>query len=88
MPCLVCRNLERAFESRNSDYLRARDAAYCRISTEFAAYQDVEMERAKSDLQEHRLGCAAAIAEAARGNPRFGVSRTHAPGLEPSFLKE
>ncbi|MGA7109993.1 MAG: hypothetical protein WBV28_17905 [Terracidiphilus sp.] len=70
MPCLVCRNLERAFESRSSDYRRARTAAYCRVSTQFAAYQDVEMERAKSDLQEHRFGCAAVIAEAARATPR------------------
>jgi hypothetical protein len=56
-------NLERALQNRNAEYLRARSAAYCRISTEFAAYQDVEMERAKSDLEEHRALCVSVVPE-------------------------
>ncbi len=57
MECLVCKNLERAFESGHSQYLEARSAAYYRVSTELAAYKNVEMERARSDLEEHQLVC-------------------------------
>jgi Zn-dependent peptidase ImmA (M78 family) len=57
MDCLICKDLERAFESRHNDYLAARSAAYYRVSTELAAYKNVTMERAKSDLQEHQLVC-------------------------------
>jgi hypothetical protein len=57
-PCLICENLEAACESRLSEYAEARSAAYYRVSTELAAYKNVEMERAKSELEEHRLVCA------------------------------
>ena len=60
MDCLICKELERAFESRRSQYIEARSAAYYRVSTELAAYKNVEMERAKSDLEEHQLVCVAA----------------------------
>jgi hypothetical protein len=55
--CLICKNLKRAFESRRSEYIEARSAVYYRVSTELAAYKNVDMERAKSDLEEHRLVC-------------------------------
>jgi Zn-dependent peptidase ImmA (M78 family) len=45
----MCKELERAFESRRRNYIAARFAAYYRVSTELAAYKNVEMERAKSD---------------------------------------
>ena len=57
MDCLVCKDLERAFESRLSKYLEARSAEYYRVSTELAAQKNVDMERAKSDLEEHQLVC-------------------------------
>jgi len=57
MDCLVCKNLERTFESRRSQYLEARSAAYYQVSTELAAYKNVDMERAKSDLEDHQLVC-------------------------------
>jgi len=38
-------------------YIQALSAAYYRVSTELAAYKNVDMERAKSDLEEHRLVC-------------------------------
>ena len=60
MECLVCKNLERAFESGHSQYLEARSAAYYRVSTELAAYKNVEMERARSDLEEHQFVCVSA----------------------------
>jgi hypothetical protein len=55
MDCLTCRDLERAFESSHRAYIEARSAAYYRVSTELAAYKHVDMERAKSDLEEHQL---------------------------------
>jgi hypothetical protein len=57
MDCLICKDLERAFESRRSAYIEARCAAYYRVSTELAAKKHVDMERAKNDLEEHRLVC-------------------------------
>jgi hypothetical protein len=58
MGCLECKNLEEAFESRLSQYIDARSAAYYRVSTELAAKKNVDMERARNDLEEHQLVCA------------------------------
>jgi Zn-dependent peptidase ImmA (M78 family) len=60
MDCLICKDLERAFQTRRSEYIAARSAAYYRVSTELAAYKKVEMERAKSDFEEHQLVCFSA----------------------------
>ena len=60
MSCLICRNLERTLDSRRSKYFEARSAAYYQVSTEFAAQKNVDMKRAKSDLEEHQLVCASA----------------------------
>jgi len=57
MDCMICKALERAFESRNSEYSAARSAVYYQVSTELAAYKNVDMERARSDLEEHQLVC-------------------------------
>jgi len=57
MGCSICKDLERALESTQSKYIEARSAAYYRVSTQLAANKNVDMERAKSDLEEHRLGC-------------------------------
>ena len=57
MDCPTCKDLERVFEARRSNYITARSAAYYRVSTELAAYKNVDMERAKSDLEEHQLVC-------------------------------
>jgi hypothetical protein len=59
MKCSICKDLERALESRRSKYIEALSAAYYRVSTELAAHKNVDMERAKSDLEEHRLVCVA-----------------------------
>jgi hypothetical protein len=56
----MCKDLERTFEARRSNYIAARSATYYRVSTELAAYKNVEMERAKSDLEEHRSVCVLA----------------------------
>lgn len=60
MDCSICKDLERAFEARRNRYFEARSAAYYRVSTELAAHQNVDMERAKSDLEEHQLVCRSA----------------------------
>ena len=57
MDCLKCKNLEEAFELRLSRYMEARSAAYYRVSTELAAHKNVDMERARNDLEEHQLIC-------------------------------
>jgi len=60
MDCLICKDLERTLDYRRSKYFEARSAAYYQISTEFAAQKNVDMERAKSDLEEHQLLCTSA----------------------------
>jgi hypothetical protein len=75
MGCPMCKDLERTFEARRSNYIAARSATYYRVSTELAAYKNVEMERAKSDLEEHRSVCVFAASGPASGP---GVSRLDA----------
>ena len=60
MDCLECKNLEDAFEWSLSQYIEARSAAYYRVSTELAAKKNVDMERARNNLEEHQLICASA----------------------------
>ena len=67
--CLECKNLKDALESQLSKYLEARSAAYYRVSTELAAKKNVDMERAKNDLEEHQLVCLSA-AEVRQSGPR------------------
>jgi hypothetical protein len=57
--CPECENLNRVFESKLTEYIAARSAVLYRISTEFAAKQ-VDMERAKNDVEEHLLICPSA----------------------------
>ena len=81
MQCLICEDLNRALASRRRKYVEARSAVYYRVSTELAAKQNVDMERAKSDLEEHQLVCEACakdkctvIALCSR-NPNRGLSQ-------------
>lgn len=57
MKCLRCNDLIRVFESRSAEYAKARSAIFYRVSTELAARKQVDMERARTDLDEHRLEC-------------------------------
>jgi hypothetical protein len=57
--------LERTFEGWNSECIRARSSLYGSVSTRFAAYDNVEMERARSELRMHRSVCAFAITKTA-----------------------
>ncbi len=63
MDCLACKNLEEAFESGLNQYNEARSAAYYRVTTELAAKRNVDMERARNDLEEHQLICVSAKAQ-------------------------
>jgi hypothetical protein len=60
MECLSSKNLERALESRRSEYVEARTSAYYQVTTEFAVHKNVDEERAKSDLEENQLVCVSA----------------------------
>ena len=42
MDCWICKELKRAFESSHCAYIDARSAAYYRVSTERAAYRNVD----------------------------------------------
>jgi len=70
--CPICKGLEGASESRLSEYVKARSAAYYQVSTELAAYKNVEMERAKSELEEHRLVCVCASKSRQSGPNHLG----------------
>jgi len=50
MHCVLCENLERAFEAKRSEYIESGSLAYYRVSKKFAAYKNVEMERARLEL--------------------------------------
>ncbi len=63
------REVVEVFESRVSKYIEARSAAYYRVSTELAAKKNVDMERARNDLEQHKLICIPA-AEARPSGPR------------------
>jgi hypothetical protein len=80
MDCLECKNLEEAFESRLSKYMQARSAAYYRVSTELAAKKKVDMERAKSDLEEHQLVCVSAAVVRQSGPKTSHVSTVRSGG--------
>jgi len=57
MECLVCKDLEQAFVYRRRQYIEARSAVFYQVSTELAARKNVDMERSKSDLEDHTLVC-------------------------------
>lgn len=58
MDCLRCTHLEHALESVLGKYREARLAPFYQVSTELAAKRQVDMERAKNDLEEHQLICS------------------------------
>ena len=66
--CLECKDLERALKLTLASYVTARSAAFYRVCTDIAAKKEVDMERARTDLQEHRLVCPFAIRAAVAGH--------------------
>lgn len=67
--CPVCKRLERIFEGWNAECIRARSSLYGTVSSRFAAYDIVEMERARTDLRMHRAVCAFVDTTPARLGP-------------------
>lgn len=64
MGCPICHDFERALQDRTSDYRKAcSNTVYCRISSRFVAYSDIEMERARSELEIHRSVCPSTASE-------------------------
>jgi len=61
MPCLICGDLERAFEACQSEYVQALSSACYRVCRKPAAHMNVDMERAKSELKEHQSVCVFAV---------------------------
>jgi hypothetical protein len=60
MSCAICAYLERVYLAELNECLAARSSAGYRISTMRAAQKNVDMERAKYELEEHRKVCLAA----------------------------
>jgi hypothetical protein len=61
MGCSICRNLEQAFEAGLSEYIGARSSAGYQVSKRHAAEMNVDMERARYELEEHRLVCVTPV---------------------------
>jgi len=55
MTCPICLRLERAYEVAFSDYIEARSSVSFSVCPKVAANKNVEMERTKYELEEHRL---------------------------------
>jgi hypothetical protein len=61
MNCPICRDLAQAFEAGHSEYIEACSSASYGISKRLAAKKNVDMERARYELEEHRLVCVFAV---------------------------
>ena len=61
MGCPICRDLERDYAAGLSEYIEARSSAYFQIFKQLAAKKNVDMERARYELEEHRLVCVSAM---------------------------
>jgi hypothetical protein len=57
MNCLECAALDRDLNAALARYMAARSAVFYRVSTELAAMNQVDMERARANVQEHKLVC-------------------------------
>lgn len=57
MECQICRDLQQAYDAELREYIQARSSACFRVSKKFAAKKNVNMERARYELEEHRLRC-------------------------------
>ena len=59
--CPICENLKRAYAAGLSEYIEARSSARYGISKKVAAQKNVEMERAKYELEEHQFACVVGV---------------------------
>jgi len=61
LSCTICGNLEHAYEAMLNEYIEARSSVRYRMSTVLAAQKNVDMERARYELEEHQRVCANAV---------------------------
>ena len=61
MGCPICIDLKRSFTARLNEYREARASACYRVTTEFAAQKNVDMERARYELEEHHHVCVSIV---------------------------
>jgi len=77
MSCPICGELERVFAAGLSECIEARSSVCSQVSLNLLAKKNVDMERAKYELEEHRLVCVSAIRALAllpeRDGPRTGL---------------
>jgi hypothetical protein len=66
MDCPICRDLKRTYEAGFREYIEACSSACFRACTRLAARKNVEMERARYEVEEHRLVCVSAVRVFAR----------------------
>ena len=78
MDCTICMDLKRAYEAGLSEYIEARSSTCFRFCTKPAARKNVDMERARYELEEHRFVCVSAVRVFAR-LPGRGVSTSFRP---------
>jgi hypothetical protein len=55
--CRQCRDLDRALRLTLAKYVEACAAALYRVTKEFAAKSQVDMERSRNDMEDHLLVC-------------------------------
>lgn len=65
MACSTCTYLECALTNRHDEFTKSCSGAYRGVTSRLEAYDVVEMERARSELEMHRSVCAYAIFAAA-----------------------
>jgi hypothetical protein len=61
MSCPICGTLQRDYENKLGEYIAARSSAVYGLSKKTAAQKNVEMERARYELEEHQIVCAPAF---------------------------
>jgi len=88
MACATCANLERDFEFRRTDYIAALSEAYYRVSSALAASKNVDLERARSTLDEHQLVCAVAVTRPATNPADDTRGRTRERGVRLAAVIE
>jgi hypothetical protein len=59
--CPICGVLQRDYENKLGEYIAARSSAVYGLSKKLAAQKNVEMERARYELEEHRIVCAPVV---------------------------
>jgi hypothetical protein len=61
MDCSICKDLEKEVETREREFAEARCSASYGVCIRPAAYRNVNMEFARSALQDHQSVCATVV---------------------------